>query len=114
MRHTIATPLIFALCLTSFTDAGNSPDTSPANSVYHPLPTTLPSGTAPQEAIRVTEIPDALRRDYQLDPFYKKTAAIRGIPIIGSEKVSDYAFLECAWTLDHLLAGRTMANEALV
>jgi hypothetical protein len=65
-------------------------------------------------AIHVEPIPDALRQDYHLNPFWKKCAVFEGIPIIGSENVSDYAFLECAWTLDHLLNGRTMAHDALV
>ena len=39
---------------------------------------------------------------------------IRGIPIIGAEEVTDYAFLECAWTLDNTLNGREKALKALL
>jgi hypothetical protein len=71
---------------------------------YSPLPIVDPNGAATtQPAIHVGPISEELRRDYRLDPFYTKTLTIDGIPIIGSDKVSDYAFLECAYTLDHML-----------
>src|SRR5262245_46523243 len=47
--------------------------------------------------IRVAPIPDALREEFKINPFYKKHLVIRGIPVIGAEEVTDYAFLECAW-----------------
>jgi alpha-glucosidase len=82
---------------------------------YTPLPIAGDDGAeSPSRPIRVEAIPDSLRKEYRLDPFYKKYTTIVGIPIIGSDKVSDYAFLECAWTLDHLLHGRTMAHDALL
>jgi hypothetical protein len=82
---------------------------------YMPIgspPADTPAATRP--AISVEPISDALRRDYQLHPFYTRCAIIHGIPIISSDKVSDYALLECAWTLDHVLSGRTKALDALV
>lgn len=63
--------------------------------------------------LRVGPIPDEVRREYNVNLFYTRCVVVRGIPIIGSANVSDYAFLECAWTLDHLLDGRTMALDAL-
>jgi len=86
-----------------------------AEVVYTPLPTVNADGTTmPSAPIHVAAIPDSLREEYRVDPFYKKYTIILGIPIIGSEHVSDWAFLECAWTLDHLLHGRTMAHDALL
>ena len=38
-----------------------------------------------------------------MDPFYKKTLTSAGVVIVGSDKVSDWAFLEAAYTLDHQL-----------
>jgi hypothetical protein len=70
--------------------------------------------TLHQSPIHVESIPDWLREEYHLNPFYKKYTIIDGIPIVGSEHVSDYAFLECAWTLDHLLYGRKMTHDALL
>ena len=54
--------------------------------------------------IRVAPIPDSLRRTDELPTFYTRHVMIRSIPIIGSDKPSDYAFLEAAYTLDHVLA----------
>jgi hypothetical protein len=53
---------------------------------------------------RVGPIPEAVRRDFKIAPFYTKSITVRGMPIIGSDKVSDYAFLECGYVLDHMLA----------
>lgn len=80
-------------------------------------PTYLPlapgDGSPPLAALAVGPIPDELRRAYAIHPFYQRCVILRGIPIIGSANVSDYAFLECAWTLDHLLDGRATALDAL-
>ena len=80
----------------------------PQAPAYTPL--AAPDGTP----IRVAPIPDVLREEYRLNPFYKKHVVVLGIPVIGAEEVSDYAFLECAWTLDHMLHERRMALTALV
>ena len=93
---------------------GTNNASSATKPAYIALPTTLPSGSTTRPVIHVEPISDALRREYRLDPFYRKTTSIDGIVIIGSDKVSDYAVLECASTLDHMLDGRTMALEALV
>jgi len=77
-------------------------------------PATPSSTNTPPWMVTVGPIPDALRTSYRINSFYKKTATIDGIPIIGSEKVSDYAFRECAWTIHHMLDGRTVALDALV
>lgn len=66
------------------------------------------------EELRVQSISDDLRKQFRLDPFYKKALVLEGIPIIGSENVSDYAFLECAWVVDHMLAGQDKIKRALV
>src|ERR1700722_4083555 len=86
------------------------------NRTYTPLPVINADGSATtQPAIRVERISDQLRRQYRLNPFYTKTLTIDGIPVIGSDKVSDYAFLECAYTLDHMLANSPDAvKKALV
>ena len=73
------------------------------SNTYTPLPTTQPATTT-QPALQVTPVPDDLRQRFHIHPFYKRSLLFEGIPIIGSEKVSDYAFLECAFTLDHMLA----------
>jgi hypothetical protein len=74
-----------------------------------------PAGNGvPAATVSVTPIDDALREEYEIDPFYQKVAIINGLPIIGSDNVSDYAFLECAYVLDHMLAGCEKIQQALI
>lgn len=73
---------------------------------YQPMPTTSLGAdgkvvTTTHPAVKVVPISDQLRQDYNIDPFYTKTISCRGVVVIGSDKVSDWAFLECAYTLDH-------------
>ena len=68
---------------------------------YQPY-TANPDGSKPAP-VHVIPISDELRRSYHIDPFYKKTLTCAGVVIVGSEKVSDWAFLEAAYTLDHQL-----------
>jgi hypothetical protein len=83
---------------------------------YTPLPDVDVEGTTfAKPPIHVQPISDDLRHTYRLNPFYKKNLAIDGIPIVASEKVSDYALLECAYTLDHMLEGSPQkVKDALV
>lgn len=57
-------------------------------------------------APQVGPVPDTLRADLKLDPFYQKHIAVAGFPILGSTNVSDYALREAAYLLEHMLAGR--------
>ena len=66
------------------------------------------------EELRVQAVSKKLREEFKLDPFYQKVVVIDGIPIIGSEKVSDFAFLECAWVVDHMLRGQDHIKNALL
>jgi hypothetical protein len=82
---------------------------------YTPLPTlNAEGGQAVTPSIQVAPIPKMLREEFNIHPFYTKYIVIRGIPVIGAEEVTDYAFLECAWTLDHMLHERELALKALV
>ena len=67
---------------------------------YQPLPTLGDTNPAP---VHVVPIDDELRRSYHIDPFYTKTLTSMGVVIVGSDKVSDWAFLEAAYTLNHQL-----------
>jgi hypothetical protein len=62
------------------------------------------------DALRITEPPESWR----LDPFYKKHVSANGIPVVGSEKVSDYALLEAAYLINSMLDGRDDIREALI
>lgn len=69
--------------------------------------------TDPPQELRVGNITEEMRQSLRLDPFYQKILVIDDIPIIGSANVSDYAFLEAAWVLDHMLDGRDKIKQAL-
>src|SRR6185503_18110914 len=72
---------------------------------YQPLPANPGGspGTTNPAAVKVVPIDDELRGSYRIDPFYKKTLTSAGVVVVGSDKVSDWAFLEAAYTLDHQL-----------
>lgn len=72
---------------------------------YTPLaiPALDPKSSSPVP-IHVEPIQDAIRKDFGIPRFYTKALVIRGMPIIGSPKVSDWAFLECAFVIDHVLS----------
>ena len=70
----------------------------------HPhLPTPPRAGATNSAPVHVVPISDELRSSYRIDPFYTKTLTSVGVVIVGSDKVSDWAFLEAAYTLDHQL-----------
>jgi hypothetical protein len=64
-----------------------------------------------QEA--VTAVPETVRARLGLAPFYQKYLDVGGLPIVGSANVSDYALLEAAWIIRHMLAGRDDILQAL-
>lgn len=73
--------------------------------------------TAPWTAAeRVGPVPEEVRQKLGLDPFYQKHVLVKGFSIAGSEQVSDFALVEAAWILEHMLDGRddilkTLADE---
>ena len=63
--------------------------------------------------VRVAEPSEALRSALQLSPTYCKCVMLRSFPIVGSEKVSDYAMLEAAYLVEAMLAERPELLDAL-
>jgi putative membrane-bound dehydrogenase-like protein len=51
--------------------------------------------------------------ELKLDSFYKKHVSVRGFPIVGSDKVSDFALVEAAYLIENVLARRPDILEAL-
>ena len=70
---------------------------------YLPLPDTRAATVTKPERCAVKPINESLRQGYRINRFYTKALMIEGIVVLGSDKVSDWAFLEVAYTLDHLL-----------
>ncbi len=55
---------------------------------------------------RVGPVPDAVRRALNLDPFYQKYTSVSDLPILSSQQTSDFALLEAAYIIRHMLALR--------
>ena len=73
-----------------------------STNTYTPIDTKDANGNVVHhEPVGVKAIPDDIRADYRIDPFYTKMLTINDIVVIGSPRVSDYAFLEAAYTMDH-------------
>ena len=62
----------------------------------------------------VTAPPKNVAESLDLDPFYKKYVSAGGIAVISSDKVSDYAVLEAAYLINHMLDGRDDICKAMV
>jgi cyclophilin family peptidyl-prolyl cis-trans isomerase len=63
-------------------------------------------GMPTRAATPVGPVPETVRQQFQLAPFYQQHTAVAGLPIVGSTNVSDFALREAAWILEHALAGR--------
>ncbi len=55
---------------------------------------------------RVAPIPERLRQEFHLSPFYQKHLLVQSLPVVGSPKVSDNALREAAWIVSHMLPQR--------
>jgi alpha-glucosidase len=63
---------------------------------------------------KVGPVPEGLRKEWKLSPFYKKHIDLRGFPLLSSEKVSDEALQEAAYLIEQMLAGRDDVRGALI
>src|SRR6185295_16252018 len=57
-------------------------------------------------APEVGPVPDAVRHEFKLAPFYQKHLDAGGLPVIGSTNVSDFALREAAWIVSQMLTNR--------
>jgi alpha-glucosidase len=64
--------------------------------------------------VRVGPVPQELRENLKLDPFYEKHVSYRGYPILGSKQVSEAALLEARFLVSQMLADRSDLVKALV
>ncbi len=58
------------------------------------------------QVIPVAPIPNSVRREFGLDPFYQKYVSLCGFPVVASTNVSDAAVRETAWVVGHMMEGR--------
>jgi cyclophilin family peptidyl-prolyl cis-trans isomerase len=61
----------------------------------------------------VGPVPDEFREEHQLDPFYQKFITSGPLPILGSERVSDYALREAAWIVQKVIGNRPDILQAM-
>ena len=64
-------------------------------------------------AVAADPVPEKLREKLKLDPFYEKYVDAGGLPVLGSNKVSDDALAEAAWIIGHMLADRKDLLDAM-
>ena len=63
--------------------------------------------------VRVTAVPESVRREFNLATFYQKHVDVAGLPVVSSTNVSDYALLEAAWIVRQMLTNRADILQAL-
>lgn len=66
------------------------------------------------EPLRVTKVPSELKERLKLTNFYQKYLSANGFPVLGSEKVSDFAMLEAGYLVNLMLAKRPDVRRALI
>jgi cyclophilin family peptidyl-prolyl cis-trans isomerase len=54
----------------------------------------------------VGPVPERVRLEFKLDPFYQKYASVGSLPIVGSTNATDFALREAVYIVEHMLAGR--------
>lgn len=62
---------------------------------------------------QVNEVPDSIRNSLDLDTFYQKHIDVGGLPVVGSERVSDAAMLEAAWIIEKMIGHRPELLRAM-
>ena len=112
--HLIAAAVIVLMLASSQSlRARNSPDQSRS---APPGESDQSSNTASSHssADRIIDVPESVRKQFQLDPFYRKTILVDGFPVVSSGKVSDAALLEAAHLIRQMLRTRPDLIKALV
>lgn len=71
--------------------------------------TIFAQGPVPQ----VGSVPPEIRKRFQLDEFYQKHLDVGGLPIVGSNQVSDEAIREAAWIVNKLIGHRPDILESM-
>ena len=57
--------------------------------------------------------PSAVRKNFNLDPFYEQWIDVEGLPVVASAKVNPYAVKEAAWLLRQMIGHRQDILQAL-
>ncbi|MEZ6141393.1 MAG: hypothetical protein R3B84_12550 [Zavarzinella sp.] len=74
----------------------------------------LLSGSHVHAADKVGPVPEALKKEWKLSDYYQKCILSDGLPILSSDKVSDFALLEAHYVIDSMLKGRDDVRKSIV
>ncbi len=66
----------------------------------------FPAARAAETAEGVAPIPESLRAEFRLAPFYQRHLLVGALPVVGSSHLSDAALREAAWIIRRMLDGR--------
>lgn len=72
--------------------------------------------TATAQSVNIREPippPAAVRKTFNLDPFYKQWTDVEGLPVVASSKVNPYAIKEAAWLIRQMIGHRQDVLQAL-
>lgn len=72
--------------------------------------------TATAQSVNISEPippPAAVRRTFNLDPFYEQWIDVEGLPVVASSKVNPYAVKEAAWLIRQMIGHRQDVLHAL-
>lgn len=63
---------------------------------------------------RADDVPDSVRAEFKLAPFYTQYLSAGGLPIVASAKVSPFALAEARYLIDHMLVDRDDIRRAMI
>ena len=72
--------------------------------------------TATAQSVNISEPgppPNAVRKVFNLDPFYEQWVNVDGLPVVASAKVNPYAVKEAAWLIRQMIGHRRDILQAL-
>ena len=72
--------------------------------------------TATAQSINILEPippPVAVRKSFNLDPFYEQWIDVEGLPVVASGRVNPYAVKEAAWLIRQMIGHRSDVLQAL-
>ena len=72
--------------------------------------------TAMAQSVNISEPvppPDAVRKTFNLDPFYVQWIDVEGLPVVASSKVNPYAVKEAVWLIRQMIGHRQDVLQAL-
>jgi hypothetical protein len=73
----------------------------------------LAGALAAEQPLGVTPVPARIREQFKLSPYYKKYLDVGGMPIVASDKVSNFALWEARFLVEQMIAHRPSLLAAI-